>query len=310
MVLSAVGIVLSIFLMIGLGMLLIQLGWLKDEHAEVVSRLVVSVGLPALIIHNIFTEFTRDDLLSSAVGILVPVISILITGLIALFAARAFKIPKARRGAFVCMVTFSNSVFIGVPVSLALFGAEAMPYALLYYIANTSIFWSWGYALMRADAGQKGPLDLKKLLPLPLVTFAAAILLVLLGVRLPVFILDAAKYVGNLVTPLSMIFTGMVLIRMLRRGGLRWQKGYLSVLLGRFLLAPGLLLLTALFFPAAPELMRNALLIQAAMPVMSQTPIVAKACGGDDEYAAGGVLVTALFSLLAIPGYMALIPFL
>ena len=310
MVLSAFGIVLSIFLMIGLGMLLIQIGWLKDEHAEVVSRLVVSVGLPALIIHNIFTEFTRADLLSSAVGILVPVVSILITGLIALLAARALKIPKARRGAFVCMVTFSNSVFIGVPVSLALFGAEAMPYALLYYIANTSIFWSWGYALMRADSGQKGPLDLKKLLPLPLVTFAAAILLVLLGVSLPVFILDAAKYVGNLVTPLSMIFTGMVLIRMLRRGGLRWQKGYLAVLLGRFLLAPGLLLLTALFFPAAPELMRNALLIQAAMPVMSQTPIVAKACGGDDEYAAGGVLVTALFSLLAIPGYMALIPFL
>ena len=310
MVLSAVGIVLSIFLMIGLGMLLIQLGWLKDEHAEVVSRLVVSVGLPALIIHNIFTEFTRDDLISSAVGILVPVISILITGLIALLAARAFKIPKARRGVFVCMVTFSNSVFIGVPVSLALFGAEAMPYALLYYIANTSIFWSWGYAMMRADAGQKGPLDLKKLLPLPLVTFAAAILLVLLGVRLPTFVLDAAKYVGNLVTPLSMIFTGMVLIRMLKRGGIRWQKGYLAVLLGRFLLAPGLLLLTALFFPAAPELMRNALLIQAAMPVMSQTPIVAKACGGDDEYAAGGVLVTALFSLLAIPGYMALMPFL
>lgn len=310
MVLSAVSIVLSIFLMIGLGMLLVHLGWLKDEHAEVVSRLVVSVGLPALIIHNIFTEFSRDNLLSSAVGILVPVISILLTGLVALIAARALKIPRARRGVFVCMVTFSNSVFIGVPVSLALFGAEAIPYALLYYIANTSIFWSWGYAMMRADAGKKGPLDVKKLLPLPLVTFLAAIALVLMGVSLPPFILDAAKYVGNLVTPLSMIFTGMVLIRMLKRGGIRWQKGYASVLLGRFALAPGLLLATARLFPAAPELMRNALIIQAAMPVMSQTPIVAKACGGDDEYAAGGVLVTALFSLLSIPGYMALIPFL
>lgn len=310
MALSAVSIVLSIFLMIGLGMLLIRLGWLRDEHAELISRLVVSVGLPAMIISNLFTEFTRDKLLSSAVGILIPVVSILVTGLVATAAARAFGIPKARRGGFVCMVTFSNSVFIGVPVSLALFGPEAMPYALLYYIANTSIFWSLGYAMMRADAGLKGKLDLKKLLPLPLTTFFACILLVLAGVKPPAFILDAAKYIGNLVTPLSMIFTGIVLMRMLQSGKVRWQKGYFLILVGRFVVAPGLLLLTARFFPSAPSLMRNALLIQAAMPVMSQTPIVAKACGGDEEYAAGGVALTALFSLLAIPAYMALVPFL
>ena len=98
MVLSAVSIVLTIFLMIALGMALIQLGWLKDEHAEVISRLVVSVGLPALIIHNIFTQFTRDELISSAAGILMAAASLTVTGLVAVLAARAFKIPKARRG--------------------------------------------------------------------------------------------------------------------------------------------------------------------------------------------------------------------
>lgn len=310
MVLNAVGIVLSIFLMIGAGMLLIQLGWLTDEHQEVVSRLVVSVGLPAMIVHNIFTQFTREELLSSAVGILIPVMSIAAGILVGLLAARAFKIPKARRGVFVCMVAFSNSVFIGVPVSLALFGEKAMPYALMYYIANTSIFWSWGYALMRGDSGQKAAFDMKKILPLPLATFLVSIALVLLGLQLPVFILDAARYIGNLVTPLSMIFTGMVLMRMLKGGKVRWQKGYWLMLIGRFLVAPGLLLLTAKFFPSAPELMRNALLIQAAMPVMAQTPIVAKASGGDEEYAAGGVALTTLCSLIAIPAYMALIQYM
>ena len=307
---SAVGIVLTIFLMIGAGMLLIRLGWLRDEHQEVVSRLVVSVGLPAMIVHNIFTQFTREDLLSSAVGILIPVMSIAAGILVGLLAAPAIKIPKARRGVFVCMLSFSNSVFIGVPVSLALFGEKAMPYALMYYIANTSIFWSWGYALMRGDSGQKAKLEISKILPLPLTTFIVAIALVLLGLKLPAFILDAAKYVGGRVTPLSMIFTGMVLMRMLQGGKIRWQKGYALVLAGRFLIAPALLILTARLFPAAPALMRNVLLIQAAMPVMSQTPIVAKASGGDEEYAAGGVALTALGSLIAIPAYMALIQYL
>jgi len=310
MVLSAVSIVLTIFLMIGAGMLLIRLGWLRDEHQEVISRLVVSVGLPAMIVHNIFTQFTRGELLSSAVGILIPVISIVAAGAVGMLAARAFRIPKARRGVFVCMLAFSNSVFIGVPVSLALFGEKAMPYALMYYIANTSLFWSWGYALMRGDSGQKAALDVKKLLPLPLTTFLVSIALVLAGVSLPVFVLDAAKYIGGLVTPLSMIFTGMVLMRMLESGKVRWQKGYALVLFGRFLVAPALIILTARLFPAAPELMKNVLLIQAAMPVMSQTPIVARASGGDEEYAAGGVALTALGSLIAIPAYMALVPYL
>ncbi len=307
MVLSAVSIVLTIFLMIALGMALIRLGWLRDEHAEIIARLVVSVGLPALIVHNIFTQFTRDELITSAGGILISAASLAVTGLVAVGAARAFRIPKGRRGVFVCMMTFSNSVFIGVPVSLALFGEAGLPYALLYYIANTSMFWSWGYARMRADSGQGGKLGVKKLMPLPLSTFIAAVALLLLGVRLPGFILDAAKYVGNLVTPLSMIFTGMVLMRMLRGGKIRWQRGYLLVLAGRFLVAPGLLLLTTLLFPGTSSLMRGVLIIQAAMPVMSQTPIVARATGGDEEYAAGGVLITALGSLIAIPGYMALI---
>lgn len=307
---SAVGIVLTIFLMIGVGMLLIRLGWLKDEHQEVISRLVVSVGLPAMIVHNIFTQFTREALLSSAIGILIPVASVAAAVLVGMLAARAFRISKTRRGAFACMVGFSNSVFIGVPVSLALFGEAAMPYALMYYIANTSLFWSWGYALMRGDAGQKGTFDAKKLLPLPLATFFAAIALVLVGARPPAFVLDAAKYVGGLVTPLSMVFTGMVLMRMLRGGKVRWQKGYALVLAGRFLIAPALLILTARLFPGAPALMKNTMIIQAAMPVMSQTPIVAGASGGDEEYAAGGVLLTALGSLIAIPGYMAIISYL
>ena len=307
---SAVSIVLTIFLMIGAGMLLVRLGWLTDEHQGVVSRLVVSVGLPAMIVHNIFTQFTREDLMSSAVGILIPVMSIVAAVLVGLLAARAFRIPKARRGVFVCMVAFSNSVFIGVPVSLALFGEKAMPYALMYYIANTSIFWSWGYALMRGDSGQKAKLDIRKILPLPLTTFIVAIALVLVGVSLPTFILDAAKYIGGLVTPLSMIFTGMVLMRMLESGKVRWQKGYALVLVGRFLIAPALLILSTRLFPAAPTLMQNVLLIQAAMPVMSQTPIVAKASGGDEEYAAGGVALTALCSLIAIPAYMAFIQYL
>lgn len=350
-VLNAVEIVLSIFLMIGVGMLLSGIGWLRDEHSELISRLVVKVALPCMIISNIFTQYTRESLASSVVGIIIPLFSMAITILCGWLCARVFRISKGRRGVFTCMFSFSNAIFIGVPVSQALFGESVTPYTLLYYITNTSLFWTLGYALMRHDSGKpaekssfvmipaylRAPKSAKmsaeyaparaalatlsKAVPLPLLTFIACVLLVLLGVTLPKFVMDAAGYVGKLVTPLSLFYTGLLLMRMIRARHVKWQRGYELILIGRFVAAPLLLLASAAAVNhfagvsgaeafRAPEIMRNALLIQAAMPVMAQTPIVAAASGSDEEYAAGGIAVSTALSLIFIPLYMYIIEYI
>ena len=335
-VVNAVHIVLSIFTMIGMGMLLTHIGWLNDDNSTLVSRLVTQVALPCMIISNLFTQYTSESLIASASGILAPFISLALTLLIGSVLARALKLPQGRRGVFTCMFTFSNSVFIGVPVAKALFGDEAIPFTLLYYIANTSLFWSIGHDMMRRDggivgdkaefgrvpaylaarlrgkaartapefAGARAALSkLHKIIPNPLIVFFVCVVLVLLNVRLPKFVMSAADYVGKLVTPLSLFYTGVVIMRMIRKRAIRWQRGYLLILLGRFAIAPMLLLATRLVIPM-PELMRNALLVQASMPVMSQTPIVAASCGADEEYAAGGIALTTALSLVFIPLYM------
>ena len=347
-VVNAIHIVLSIFTMIGVGMVLVAIGWLKDEHSELLSRLVVKVALPCMIISNIFANYTRESLISSVIGIIIPFLSLLVTMLIGRLCAKILKLPRGRIGVFTCMFTFSNSVFIGLPVSQALFGEAVTPYTLLYYIANTSIFWTLGYALMRWDggkaeekadykmipkylaAGKAAKQDpayaparaaltkLSKVLPLPMIVFFASVALLLMGLRLPKVIADATKYISNLVTPMSLFYTGMILMRMVRAKRIRWQKGYIWMLAGRFVAAPLLLLASvgvmglvsrAAGNPnlAASDLMRNVLLIQASMPVMAQTPIVAAASGSDEEYAAGGIALTTAMSLIFIPLYMYMI---
>lgn len=309
MVLQAVHIVISIFMMIGMGMLLYHLGWLKDEHEAMLSTLVTKVALPCMIINNLFTQFTRDSLISNAYIMLVPLLSQVAMFFISLLLIRALHIPRRRRGVFSSMFVFSNSVFIGMPVSLALFGEEALPYALLYYVVTTILLWTLGYGMMCRDGEQGERFSLKKLISIPLITFFACAVLVMLDVRMPLCVVDATRYMGNLVTPLSMFFSGQMLMRMFKRGAVRWEKGYTMVLIGRFLAAPAILLLTGLVIPMTP-LMRNALLIQAAMPVMAQTPIIAASVGVDAEYAVGGIAVSTLGSLIAIPAYMAIIPYL
>jgi len=66
--------------------------------------------------------------------------------------AIVFNVRKDRRGTFASMFSLSNTIFIGLPVNLMLFGDSSLSYALLYYIANTILFWTIGVYGIARDA--------------------------------------------------------------------------------------------------------------------------------------------------------------
>ena len=280
-------------------------GWLRDEHLPLLSGLVIKVALPCMILNNVLGQYTPESLAENLPALAAALLSVLLTLLIALPIGKALKLPGPRLGVFVVMFAFSNSVFIGVPVSRALFGEEATPYTLLYYIANTSLFWGVGFPLMRKWGGAT-PSGKRRLPPAPLIVFLACVALVFLRFSPPQFLMDTCGYLGNLVTPLSLLFIGAVMARMVRRRSFRWEKGYLAACVGRFIVCPGLMLACALI-ARVPDLPRDVLLVQAGMPVMTQTALVAATTGSDEEYAAGATALTTVLSLLMIPLYMLLI---
>ena len=46
----------------------------------------------------------------------------------------------------------ANTIFIGLPLNIALFGDEALSYFLIYYITNTVSTWTPGVYLMTTDS--------------------------------------------------------------------------------------------------------------------------------------------------------------
>ena len=279
-------------------------GWVRDEHLSLLSDLVIKVALPGMIISNILGQYTPETLLENLPALAASFVSVVLTMLLSLPVGKLLKLPPKRLGVFVVTFSFSNSVFIGVPVSRALFGEEVIPYTLLYYIANTTLFWGAGFPLMRKWGGVAA--GKRRLPPVPLIVILVCAGLVFLRFSPPQFFMDACGYLGNLVTPLSLLFTGAVMARMVRARTFRWEKGYLAATVGRFIVCPALLLLCVLPFDVA-ELTRNVLLVQAGMPAMTQTALVAASTGSDEEYAAGGTALTTLLSLAMIPLYMLLI---
>ena len=55
----------------------------------------------------------------------------------AFIAVKAFHVRPGRRGTMINTFVNANTIFIGLPLNVALFGNKALPYFLIYYITNT-----------------------------------------------------------------------------------------------------------------------------------------------------------------------------
>lgn len=305
---NAVQSVLSIMIVIAIGYWLTKKQWFDDNASTLFSRLVMNVTLPAMMIANMMTFFDREQLLVMGLGFLFPLAGMLLSYGVAVITAKAFRVPFEQRGVYSCMFAMSNTIFVGLPVNVALFGEASIPYVLIYYIANTIMFWTLGVYGIRRDANEEGGFGLeavRKVFTPPFIAFLFAALLLMLNVRLPAVILNTSVMIGRITTPVSLFFVGIVLYS-LPLNKIKIDKVMLLVLFGRYIISPLLVYVMLSFFPV-PTLMKNVFVIQAAMPVMTQSVIVARACGADDQFAALGASVTTIASLVIIPLYLLLL---
>ena len=300
--------ILVILGMILVGFVIGEKGWFDDKSRGLLAKLVTQVALPCYMLYTITQRFTAADLLKMLPALRFPALSMVILLGIATGVARIFAVRQDRRGLFISMFFNSNTIFVGLPINQALFGDASIPYVLIYYMCNTTFFWTLGTYLIQRDGEGEAQFDLKtslkKVFSPPLMGFLLGIVLVILHIQLPAFIASDLQYLGNLTTPLSMIFIGLsvshVGVKQLVLG-----KDQLLILFGRFLVAP-LLMATIVYWAPLPILMKQVFIIQSAMPVMTNAPVVARLYGADSDYAAVMVTETTLATMVVIPILMLL----
>ena len=295
--------ILVILGMILVGFIIGEKGWFDDKSRGLLAKLVTQVALPCYMLYTITQRFTAADLLKMLPALRFPALSMVILLGIATGVARIFAVRQDRRGLFISMFFNSNTIFVGLPINQALFGDASIPYVLIYYMCNTTFFWTLGTYLIQRDGEGEAQFDLKtslkKVFSPPLMGFLLGLVLVMLQIKLPAFLASDLQYLGNLTTPLSMIFIGLsvshVGVKQLVLG-----KEQLLILLGRFLVAP-LLMASIVYWVPLPSLMKQVFIIQSAMPVMTNAPVVARLYGADSDYAAVMVTETTLATMVVIP---------
>ncbi|WP_352418520.1 AEC family transporter [Proteiniborus sp.] len=302
--------ILSILLIIAVGFIISKIGWLENKTGDVFSKIIINISLPSLMITNISQRFSNNTLVQYKYGIIISFACILISYLISYIIGKVTKIDKVKLGLFCALFTFSNTIFIGLPVNIAIYGEDSIPFVLLYYFANTTLFWTLGvYNIKKTKYNKKVKLSInmaiKKILSPPLLGFIIGLIIVLLNIQLPIFIADGLKHIGNLTTPLSMFFIGLV-ISSVKLQNIKFDLYSCLIIIGKFFITPFIVFMFLHFFDF-PALMKNVFILEASMPIMAQIAVVAKHYENNSEYTSWLITFTTIISIIIVPFFAVLL---
>ena len=319
--------IIPIVLLIALGYILKGRGMFNDTFSSNLSRLIMSVILPAGVFVSVLHHMQTSDLWDLRYGLLVVGLTYFVSYIVAFIMMKMLRVPPGRRGIFINMVVNDNCLFIGLPVQIALFGPEALPYFLLYYIGNTISVWMVGVFLIEMDplpqnssatgesvrpSGHK--FSWKKLLPPPLMGFIVALIFLYAQIPLPTILHNTLNYLGDMVTPLSLLYIGIVL----HDAGLKsmaLNKDSLGGIFGRFVIAPLIMfgvIITVRYIGGITlePIAMITFIVQSAGPVIAVLPIVANESGADLPFATGLVMISTILFVFVIPLIMELLTML
>lgn len=306
--LHSVSSVTLILLLTATGYVCAAKGWMTADAKHFISKFLMTIAVPSMSLYSFQVNLTRELLMESGAILLVGICSCSVNFLLSAALGKLLRLPRRKLGIFIMMSALSNCVFIGFAMCTELFGDTCTPYVMLYWVVSTTFMQIGGISLVRwsGEAGGFSPQMLLRFLKTPAILGTlAAIALVLLDIRLPSLALSYVKYMNSVVTPLALLLTGYIIYEIgLKQLHLDRTLG--CMLAFRFVAAPALCLALCAFF-GVTGLARNVFVVEAAMPVVTQTVVAATEYGADEQFAAQGAALSTIACFVVTPVLMMLL---
>ena len=298
--------IVPIIALIVLGYFLQVKGWFHNDFGNDLSKLIMNVAMPVSILVSVLKYLTLEKLVSLSGGLIYTFVAFALGYIVAFLSVKVLKVAPGRRGTVINTFVNANTIFIGLPLNIALFGDDALAYFLIYYITNTISTWTLGVFLMTSDSKdgkkkQESKFNWKKLLPAPLLGFIVSVVFLVINIPLPSYVSNTLSYIGGLTTPLSLIYIGIVLAK----AGIKtihFDKDSILALVGRFIVSPLLMFMVLkLMDPQMATAEYQTFMIQSATPALAVLPILANQGDGDVEFSTNIVTLSTILFVIVIP---------
>ena len=142
----------------------------------------------------------------------------------------------------------------------------------------------------------------------PLLGFLGAVAIVLAGIAVPAPAASIARYIGQLATPLALIFVGMTIFAVGFARLRNMPREVWLILASCYLIRPLTMYLCTMPMGMDP-LMRQVFVAASALPVSSVIGVLSKTYGADEEYASSAIGLSTVALIPVLPFLLTVVSF-
>jgi hypothetical protein len=303
-----------LFGVIVVGVLFRVLGILPAEIAPYLSRLVMTLTLPALVFSSIHVAGT-EHIPFSLDFLKVPLVAYLVMatcGLLAWAAAKRLALPRPQQGALILAASLGSTAFLGYPIIIALTGSgpgqlgqDAPLVHALYSEIGTLVVLVTAGLMVASLYGEGATFSWRNLLAVPRAAPFIALILALLFYDdpLPGVLTTTITFIGQATSFLMMLYLGMSIVG---SGLLAYWRPILAAQSIKLILAPLLALGLGWLLQMAPNL-REVAVIDSATPTILLCLAYSAQYKLDLRLATALVFSSFVFSVVTLVAWLALV---
>lgn len=292
--------VLILFILISIGYLLGKKQIIEERSAKTLSDIALLLSTPCVIALSFEREFSWETLKDLGLAVLVAVA---IHGLAIGIAQLLYRKDTSRNRVLRAAAVLSNAGFMGLPLQRAVLGDAGVFYGSAYVAVFTLTLWSYGLFTMDRTTRR---LSARKLLLNPgVLGLVAGLIIFVIPVDLPEILRAPAAHLGNLNTPLPMLFIGYSLSKIKLSQALRTPSYYAASAV-RLLLVP-VVTIGILYLLGIRGTMLCSMAIAGSAPVAAAVSMFSDRYGQDTETSVNLVALSTVFSVITMPVFVALV---
>ncbi len=304
-------VVATLTVILAVGFLCRKVGIINDIASKNLSKLILMVGQPAMLIYSMSNaEYSKKNVNMAWIMLIMGFVFHGVLALIAYFMALPYKKNLDEEKISEFSFLFANCAFIGFPIFEALLGPDGLFMAAFLTFSFNVLVWTWGlgiFARKRADI----KMNIKKVLlnfgTVPCVIGFAFYLLKApsIGFEMPEFILKALGYLTNLCTPISVLITGsLIATQSIKKIFCSWKIYYFNAV--KLVVLPLIIcLISKIIITLIPveglDIYAKFFTAAAALPAASSVSMMSETYGLDSGYSSLAVGTSSVLSVLSLP---------
>ncbi len=290
-----------LFSLIVIGYIVARFAHLPREASAALSKLENNIFIPALVMGTFMTNLTPEKIGSTWQYLLGGAVTVAISIPLALLLGRFCSKDPFTRNIYTYGLAFSNFGFMGNAVVAAIFPDIFMEY-LIFVLPFWAMIYTWGTPalLIPAEGPRRTLWDRLRAFVNPMfIGMIIGMILGLSGLKLPDFIVNVTTTLGNCMSPIAMLLTGITIAGIDLKKAFSTPAIYLVSLLR--LLAIPLCALGLLYLLPLPKGLEACIVCCLAMPLGLSAVVVPAAYGKDSTAASSMALISHLLSCITIP---------